>query len=320
MADELIKILLVDDDEEDYIITREVLSEIEDRRFDIEWVANYDAALEVIDTSRFDVCLVDYHLGARNGLQLLSEVVGNGCKTPIILLTGQGDREVDIQAMEVDIQAMEAGAEDYLVKSRIDAFLLERSIRYSIQRSKEQELKEELEQQLLQFQKMESIGRLAGGIAHELNNLLTPVMGYTQLMVTQPTTETQQSNLEQIDRAATRAADLVQQLLTFSHRQVIEPRVFLLNHLIADMGTMLRRLINEDIELVVLPRPDGRNCTNGWLRSFEEPCKNYEQSRVVRQRSFEEPCKNYEQSRVVRLVQNNQPQKCRVCNIFIGGS
>ena len=51
MADELIKILLVDDDEEDYIITREVLSEIEDRRFDIEWVANYDAALEVIDTS-----------------------------------------------------------------------------------------------------------------------------------------------------------------------------------------------------------------------------------------------------------------------------
>ena len=57
MADELIKILLVDDDEEDYIITREVLSEIEDRRFDIEWVANYDAALEVIDTSRFDVCL-----------------------------------------------------------------------------------------------------------------------------------------------------------------------------------------------------------------------------------------------------------------------
>ena len=295
MADELIKILLVDDDEEDYIITREVLSEIEDRRFDIEWVANYDAALEVIDTSRFDVCLVDYHLGARNGLQLLSEVVGNGCKTPIILLTGQGDREVDIQAME-------AGAEDYLVKSRIDAFLLERSIRYSIQRSKEQELKEELEQQLLQFQKMESIGRLAGGIAHELNNLLTPVMGYTQLMLTQPTTETQQSNLEQIDRAATRAADLVQQLLTFSHRQVIEPRVFLLNHLIADMGTMLRRLINEDIELVVLPRPDGRNCTNGWLRSFEEPCKNYEQSRVV------------------RLVQNNQPQKCRVCNIFIGGS
>ena len=239
--------------------------------------------------------LVDYHLGARNGLQLLSEVVGNGCKTPIILLTGQGDREVDIQAME-------AGAEDYLVKSRIDAFLLERSIRYSIQRSKEQELKEELEQQLLQFQKMESIGRLAGGIAHELNNLLTPVMGYTQLMLTQPTTGTQQSNLEQIDRAATRAADLVQQLLTFSHRQVIEPRVFLLNHLIADMGTMLRRLINEDIELVVLPRPDGRNCTNGWLRSFEEPCKNYEQSRVV------------------RLVQNNQPQKCRVCNIFIGGS
>ena len=221
-----IKILLVDDDEEDNIITREILSEIENWRVDVTWVAKYDTALEVIENSQFDVCLVDYHLGARNGLELISEVIDNGCKTPMILLTGQGDREVDIQAME-------AGAADYMVKSRIDPLLLERSIRYSIQRRQEQEAKETLEQQLLQFQKMESIGRLAGGVAHELNNLLTPIIGYTQLLLTQPAVGDQQrSNLEQIDRAATRASNLVRQLLTFSHQQVVEPKVIQINHLI----------------------------------------------------------------------------------------
>ncbi len=132
----LVSILLVDDDEEDYIITRDILSEIEDWRFDLKWVSEYDTALQVIETSRFDVCLVDYHLGARNGLELLSEVIGSGCKTPMILLTGQADREVDIQAMR-------AGAADYLVKGRIDSSLLERSIRYSM---REQEAKEKLSQ------------------------------------------------------------------------------------------------------------------------------------------------------------------------------
>lgn len=247
MDEHRIKILLVDDDEEDYIITRDILSEIEDWLFDVKWVAKYEAALESIETSQFDVCLVDYHLGGRNGLELLSEVIGNGCKIPMILLTGQSDREVDIQAMV-------AGAADYLVKGRIDSFLLERSIRYSIQRRQEQEAKATLEEQLFQFQKMESIGRLAGGVAHELNNLLTPIVGYTQLLLTQPTTgDHQRGNLEQIDRAATRASNLVQQLLTFSHRQNIEPQVLQLNDVIADVGKMLRHLIDEDIELVLLP-------------------------------------------------------------------
>ncbi|MFQ5813551.1 MAG: ATP-binding protein [Anaerolineae bacterium] len=127
-----IRVLLVDDDEDDYIITRDLLSEIEGGGYDLEWVAAYDVAVEAIGHNQHDVYLIDYRLGERNGLELLREALRDGCKAPMILLTGQGDREVDIEAME-------AGAADYLVKGQIDAPLLERSIRYAMEHKRAQE-------------------------------------------------------------------------------------------------------------------------------------------------------------------------------------
>ncbi len=122
----LLKVLLVEDDEDDYVIIRDLLSEM--GRFELEWVTNYDHALEAIEREEHDVYLLDYHLGERSGLELLREALRKGCKGPIILLTGQGDREVDLEAMQ-------AGAADYLVKGQIDAPLLERSIRYAFTRT-----------------------------------------------------------------------------------------------------------------------------------------------------------------------------------------
>jgi PAS domain S-box-containing protein len=121
-----LRVLLVEDDEDDYVIIRDLLAEIEE--FDLDWVTDYDAALKVIGREEHDVCLLDYRLGGRSGLQLLREASGRGYATPMILLTGQGDREVDLQAMQ-------AGAADYLIKGRIDAPLLERAIRYAFART-----------------------------------------------------------------------------------------------------------------------------------------------------------------------------------------
>lgn len=110
------------------------------------------------------------------------------------------------------------------------------------------------EEQLLQFQKMESIGRLAGGIAHDFNNLLTAIMGYAQLaMLDAPSNGHLGSHVQEIQKAAERAANLTSQLLAFSRRQVIEPKVINLNDSILDLDRLLRRLIGEDIELITLP-------------------------------------------------------------------
>lgn len=128
MKDNLVKILLVDDDEDDFIITRDLLAQITDWRFDLDWVANYAAALEEIKHGRHDVYLLDYHLGERTGLDLLREALAGGCQAPLILLTGQGDQEIDLEAMQ-------AGAADYLIKGQIQPSMLERSIRYSLKRA-----------------------------------------------------------------------------------------------------------------------------------------------------------------------------------------
>ena len=105
-----------------------------------------------------------------------------------------------------------------------------------------------------QAQKMEAIGGLAGGVAHDFNNMLTPILGYAQMeMAKLPSGDSSGSSLEQIHRAAERAADLTRQLLAFSRRQVVEPKVLNLNDLFIDLDPMLRRLLGEDIELVTLP-------------------------------------------------------------------
>jgi PAS domain S-box-containing protein len=114
-----------------------------------------------------------------------------------------------------------------------------------------------LEAALLQSQKMEGIGRLAGGIAHDFNNLLTAIVGYAEFAQAALSPEDPISaDIEQILRAAHRAAELTRQLLAFARKQLIEPRVINLNDLVLGMDKMLRRIIGEDIELATLPAPD----------------------------------------------------------------
>ncbi len=114
-----------------------------------------------------------------------------------------------------------------------------------------------LQAQLIQAQKMEGIGRLAGGVAHDFNNLLVAVDGYAQLAADElPPDHVVQEDLREIRRAADRATKLTRQLLAFARRQISDPQVISLNDLLADMDRMLRRLIREDITLVIAPAPE----------------------------------------------------------------
>ena len=350
------RVLLVDDDEDDYILTADWLSEIQRAKFTLEWVATYDAALEAIAKKEHDVYLLDYRLGEHNGLELLEEAIALGCQAPIILLTGQGDNEIDLIAMK-------AGAADYLDKSKLGAQLLERSIRYAIERKQseqkireqaalldiatdaifvqdlenrilfwnkgaehlygfsvaealnqnvnhllykqteeilvevEQQLttngewqgelnqftkdgkkiivqsrwtlvqdqqqkpksilvvntditeKKQLESQFLRTQRMESLGTLAGGIAHDLNNVLAPILMAVQLLQLKLLDEQSQEWLEILENNVKRGANLVKQVLSFARGCEGDRATLQIRHIIAEIKQIAKETFPKSIEI-----------------------------------------------------------------------
>ncbi len=124
-----IRVLLVEDDQDDYILFKENLDEIKVNSYTLTWASTYEKALELIRNDNHDIYFFDYLLGARTGLDLIQECLKAGVDTPIIILTGLGNQQTDLKSMEL-------GAADYLVKAEIDVEKLERSIRYCIEQSR----------------------------------------------------------------------------------------------------------------------------------------------------------------------------------------
>ncbi|WP_221390664.1 hybrid sensor histidine kinase/response regulator [Dyadobacter sp. NIV53] len=128
MNSKLITVLLVDDDEDDYFLTREYFQDLINWKFDITWCSTYKEALYEIKNNKYDLYLFDYLLGENNGIDLIEEACGMECEEPIILLTGKGDTKIAVEALRL-------GAADYLIKSELDPEKLERSIRYALERT-----------------------------------------------------------------------------------------------------------------------------------------------------------------------------------------
>lgn len=353
-----VRVLFIDDDEDDYILTREWLSEIQGGSFIIDWVADYDAALEMMLKKQHAVYLLDYRLGQHDGLKLLTKAIAGGVKAPIILLTGQGDREIDVEAMK-------AGASDYLDKSKIGPHLLERSIRYAIERKRaEQKIREQaalldvatdaiflrdlnnriiywnkgaerlygwtaqeaigkdanellykedssplndvyqtladqgswqgefyqitkygkeivvqsrwtfvqnnddkplsilsvntditqkkqLESQFLRAQRLESLGTLAGGIAHDLNNVLAPILMAVQLLEMKLLDEQSQEWLSILETNVKRGAELVKQVLSFARGYEGDRVTLQIRHLVSEIRHIVKETFPKDIEFYV---------------------------------------------------------------------
>jgi PAS domain S-box-containing protein len=127
-ATQLVRILIVDDDEDDFFIISEYIKNIPEQSFAIDWTLKYEDALKHMRNANYELYFVDYRLGVRTGLDLLKEAIINQCEEPIIILTGKGNHKIDIDAMS-------AGATDYLVKNDLNTEKLERSIRYALDRS-----------------------------------------------------------------------------------------------------------------------------------------------------------------------------------------
>ena len=123
-----IRIGVIDDDEDDFFIIKDYIREIENVNFVIDWLNNYQTAIAKIKAGAYHLYFLDYRLGNETGLELLQEAMAMQCDSPIVLLTGKGNKAIDIKAMQ-------SGATDYLVKSELNAEKLERCIRYSLDRA-----------------------------------------------------------------------------------------------------------------------------------------------------------------------------------------
>ncbi len=147
---------------------------------------------------------------------------------------------------------IETTAQSFLTEPAINGGIA--SVRDITERKKVEEENEQLQTQLAQAHKMESIGRLAGGVAHDFNNMLGVILGHTEMALQglNPTNPLF-TNLQEINTAARRSADLTRQLLAFARKQTVAPKVLNLNNTVQEVITMLRRLIGEDINLIWLP-------------------------------------------------------------------
>ncbi len=235
-----IRLLVVDDDPQALPLVEVALIDAHFERT-IEVVSTATAGLERIKANEHDVYLLDHRLPDGTGINLIHEAKAAGIDKPFILMTGYGSGALDEAALR-------EGAADYVEKHLLSAHL-ERAIRYSVRDWHAGRTLRDREDQLRHAQKMEGIGRLAGGVAHDFNNLLTAIIGFTDLAGERldprdPTAD----DIREIRKAADRAAALTRQLLAFSRKQFLNPSVLDVNETVSGLIHLLPRVIGEHIE------------------------------------------------------------------------
>ncbi|MBI2059120.1 MAG: response regulator [Nitrospirae bacterium] len=201
---------------------------------------DFEAALEA---GGFDLILADYRLPGFDGESALALTREKRPAWPFILLTGAiGEEEA--------VECLRKGATDYILKARMER--LAPAIQRAMRETRHRGELAHTQRLLLQAQKMEAIGRLAGGLAHDFNNLLTVILGETEIALADPSLpDSLREGLEDARLAADRAGSLTRRLLAFSREQALEPRVLNLNQVVSNIATMIRRLIGEDVLLAV---------------------------------------------------------------------
>lgn len=172
---EIIRVLVVDDDEDDYVLIQDLISSIRDEKIQTEWVSTYSEGMAAVSSGQYDLCLLDYRLGEKSGIDFLEEAATQDLETPIILLTGHGQHDVDLEAMK-------CGAADYLVKSEVNTPIIERSIRYALHRARTQAELRDREAQILMQERLASVGMLASSLAHEIGTPLGVIRGRAEYL------------------------------------------------------------------------------------------------------------------------------------------
>ena len=229
MADKLISILLIEDNSGDRRLISEMLAEASANEpgiaFDVQYADRLQLAIEYLGQHRAEVILLDLGLPDSQGLDTLKRVYSEVPELPIVVLTGLNDELIGVQAVN-------KGAQDYLIKGQVDTHLLRRTIRYAIERKQAEERERRLQLQLNLSSRLASLGLMVEGIAHEINNPLSSVIGFAQMLMYEDLPENIKNDVKMINDNAQRIADIMNNLLTFARQQNLQRTYININDII----------------------------------------------------------------------------------------
>lgn len=272
MNNQPIRVLIVEDDQEDYLLAKHYLKEIGPDAYSIDWVDNYERAIHTIAQQEHDVYLIDYNLGNNTGVDLVRQATTSGILKPFIFLTGMDNKAVDENALA-------AGAVDFLIKHKINKDLLERSIRYAIhQKETERELKES----------NNTKNKLFSIISHDLRSPLTSFISSLEFL-----TESDKSIddkvlnvlLKELGKTASSTLGLLDNLLNWSRSQIgalqLEKSEFNLHELTNQVFELIEsNRKQKSIDLINAVEPDitmksDKNALNLILRNLCSNAKKF---------------------------------------------
>jgi signal transduction histidine kinase len=242
-----IRILLLEDDPKDAGLVESTLKAA-GIRCSILRARGRDDFVAALEQGGIDLILCDYTLPGFDGISALEIARASRPEAPFVFVSGTLGEERAIESLK-------KGATDYVLKERLSR--LAPAVTRAMQEVGERAERRRIEAQFIEAQKMEVIGQLAGGVAHDFNNLLAVIMGYSDLTIEKLGDHGEiRRNLETIRSTAERAAGLTRQLLIFSRKQTVQPSVLDLNVVVQELEIMLRRLIDENIELTFVSGKD----------------------------------------------------------------
>jgi len=252
LADKLISILLIEDNPGDRRLISEMLAEASANEpgiaFDVQYADRLQLAIEYLGQHRAEVILLDLGLPDSQGLDTLKRVYSEVPELPIVVLTGLNDELIGVQAVN-------KGAQDYLIKGQVDTHLLRRTIRYAIERKQAEERERRLQLQLNLSSRLASLGLMVEGITHEINNPLSSVIGFAQMLMYEDLPENIKNDVKMINDNAQRIADIMNNLLTFARQQNLQRTYININDIIRATLQMQAHSL-ESHNITVIPQLD----------------------------------------------------------------
>lgn len=242
-----IRTLFVEDSNDDAEL---LILELRRGGYDLAWerVETASDLRAALDRGGWELVLADFSLPSFSGLDALALIRERGLDVPFILISGSIGEDTAVAAMK-------AGAHDYIMKGNLARLVpaVTRELREAADRRERRLAEENLrrsEEQLRQLQKMETLGQLAGGVAHDFNNVLGIIQGFTDLLLGRVAPDDPlRADIEEIRKAGRQASSLTSQLLAFSRKRLLRPQLLDLNAHVLKLATMFGRLLGENIEL-----------------------------------------------------------------------